>query len=64
MYLKRFEALHKKYKDLNCQNFKKDFEKKINDYYEQNISEKLSKNLYHGVLDYERDIIQLQNKFI
>lgn len=38
MYLKRAKSLFKKYKEINQSNFKKDFEKNINEYYESNIN--------------------------
>lgn len=57
IYLKRAKVLFKKYKEINQSNFKKDFEKNISELYESNINQKLKKNLYHGVLEYERDVI-------
>lgn len=57
IYLKRAKVLFRKYKDINYSNFKKDFEKNISEYYDNNINQKLKKNLYYGVLEYERDVI-------
>lgn len=55
--MKRAKVLFRKYKDINYSNFKKDFEKNISEYYDNNINQKLKKNLYYGVLEYERDVI-------